>query len=1225
MQAFVPKHRRPKFDLQLRILDLNNVPLVSGISYVKWHIPGSAAAEHRGRTERRAIKEHKVFYAWEKHIPVRITIQNKSKMLEDAWMHFEVIQEYSAGGKNDRIVLGKVDLNLSEYVEASELEANGVVRRYLMQENLPTLSKNSRADGELQDMYRRTEIAFWAAQPGELRADECIEDIFGGGDGWGGTEGKQMGDRLGVDVDSTSLSDSGSRSPLRGWHRTTPSQGSNKSQDTLKKVRMAGHERGLSIRGRASLEQQANQMKAEAQLARPRPANEVDELDVRDDLRKFTQPEIPIRTVQAAQPEIRRESADYNENTHLIRTVASDRERPTGSKTGPKPKPERRGRHGQTIKETSATLQRQSLGERSEVLILRDLTPLPKKEDKASAVAPAEENEAARRRREIREALEASIAGQSAVAGQEEANEQINKLRPVSAEGRQYPPFITRQAAKALRKALKDGYAVGQLRRYAAVHEGLVQLQELKREERAEQSLLWQSAWQEGVSPIEQRLPEPEKTDVPLDRLPKMKVVDRILWDLWNVNIIEENGAVGEIEIKLEPWQFDLLTLAKQGGEFTILDNIGHQRRIRIDLYRPECILRFTAERENGEQAVTDIARVLRRFTASTLNLKHFESLRQKRGLDRLMDFFSTKDLEVTARLSNVVIDSSSKSSVGIYGVNGRTVDLAKRMLLGMINPPTGAETAILADAEGDGFLQSCATESALHYRHRKKNYGRWTFPVQRDSTKEEKSQAVDEEPGSKTPEGSTTTSTEAPPDHSPDDRKTEAHDDSTKEEKSQAVDEEPGSETPEGSTTTSTEAPPDHSPDNLNTEAHDADSQPRLAEKIIQFFTAPSDNLSDVSKGAHDSAESKRLSYWQPSALTEFYATFGNVLHKPPPNNDSLSPISLPNILEHGGHPSRVFLHTVPGFSPLLQHLATYTRLNRHANEQMNPDALLFRFMPSPWDLEDPSSLEDFPDLGFRVELAKKTGKARFQGLGLTTRERTIDVLMPGKPVDVRFTQREVLWTNKVLDLSTEVRDYLSNISTNIDLGGSIWAPLTLTIRIPAWVVKNSEKYSSLPVQYTDRGKEIVKQFIFTAVEHRQMCRYDLPDSNQRVSYTSVEGGRFGGRRGELRVRLRRPARDLEQLQEQVPDLVDGALNVASMIDDAVHGKLLAEPVRIQKIARHAAIKRLTPEGRFEEPFQPNIRYADDEGGKNVESAGGKTKQASFRAEEAPLKAGEN
>lgn len=139
-------------------------------------------------------------------------------------------------------------------------------------------------------MYRRTEIAFWAAQPGELRADECIEDIFSGGDGWGNLEGKSLGDRLGVEADSTSMSDSGSRSPLRGWHRSNPSQGSNKSQDTLKKVRMQGHERGLSLRGRASLEQQANQMKAEAQMARPRPANEVEELDIREDLRSWSLP-----------------------------------------------------------------------------------------------------------------------------------------------------------------------------------------------------------------------------------------------------------------------------------------------------------------------------------------------------------------------------------------------------------------------------------------------------------------------------------------------------------------------------------------------------------------------------------------------------------------------------------------------------------------------------------------------------------------------------------------------------------------------------------------------------------------------------------------------------------------------------------------------------------------------------------------------------------------------
>ncbi|KAK8221335.1 N-terminal C2 in EEIG1 and EHBP1 proteins-domain-containing protein [Phyllosticta capitalensis] len=344
----VPKHRRPKFDLQLRIIDLNNVPLVSGTSFVKWYIPGSTAAEHRGRTERRAIKDHKVFYDYEKHIPIRLTIQNKTKLLEDSWIHFDVLQEYGSGGKHDRITLGKVQLNLAEYIEASEHEADeseGVVRRYLMQESkinstlkvgiymrqiegerdyiapplrvaqvfggiagiiagepgdtddighIPTLSKNALENGEMQDMYRRTEIAFWAAQPGELRADECIEDIFSGGDGWGERESLSSSrDHL-----TAEGGDTGSLGDSRSWHRSNPSQGSNKSQDAPKKVRAAlGHERGLSlgrstaaVRGRASLEQQAHQMKADSHAAKSRPTREVDELDVRDDLRSWAIP-----------------------------------------------------------------------------------------------------------------------------------------------------------------------------------------------------------------------------------------------------------------------------------------------------------------------------------------------------------------------------------------------------------------------------------------------------------------------------------------------------------------------------------------------------------------------------------------------------------------------------------------------------------------------------------------------------------------------------------------------------------------------------------------------------------------------------------------------------------------------------------------------------------------------------------------------------------------------
>lgn len=36
----------------------------------------------------------------------------------------------------------------------------------------------------MQDMYRKALAASWTRQPGELPADQCIEDIFAGGNGW---------------------------------------------------------------------------------------------------------------------------------------------------------------------------------------------------------------------------------------------------------------------------------------------------------------------------------------------------------------------------------------------------------------------------------------------------------------------------------------------------------------------------------------------------------------------------------------------------------------------------------------------------------------------------------------------------------------------------------------------------------------------------------------------------------------------------------------------------------------------------------------------------------------------------------------------------------------------------------------------------------------------------------------------------------------------------------
>ncbi|CAI6333174.1 unnamed protein product [Periconia digitata] len=342
MQAFVPKTRRPKFELQLKIIDLNNVPLVSGNSFIKWHLPHSTAADHRGRTERRAIQDHKVFYDYGIKLPVRMTV-DKNGMLQECPIEFEVIQEYSGGGRGERISLGNVKINLAEYVEQSELntEESGITRRYLMQDSkinstlkvsihlrqiegdknfiapplktaqvfsgiagivsgeqqgdsegpgtTPSLSAGSREAGELQDMYRRTLAAYWTAQPGELKADECIEDIFAGGDGWGDRE-KPYGtnDAKPERIRFTGGDSSGSVSESESRHMQGSGIGQRKSHETLRPSDISSST--SSVRGRGSLEQQAHQMKAEAERKRHRPHHEVEEFEVRENLRSWRLP-----------------------------------------------------------------------------------------------------------------------------------------------------------------------------------------------------------------------------------------------------------------------------------------------------------------------------------------------------------------------------------------------------------------------------------------------------------------------------------------------------------------------------------------------------------------------------------------------------------------------------------------------------------------------------------------------------------------------------------------------------------------------------------------------------------------------------------------------------------------------------------------------------------------------------------------------------------------------
>lgn len=66
-------------------------------------------------------------------------------------------------------------------------------------------------------MYRQTLAASWAAQTGEFRADEVIEDIFGGGSGWARGVGRRR--KGSEDGEEESDGERGDTRTLRGGAR----------------------------------------------------------------------------------------------------------------------------------------------------------------------------------------------------------------------------------------------------------------------------------------------------------------------------------------------------------------------------------------------------------------------------------------------------------------------------------------------------------------------------------------------------------------------------------------------------------------------------------------------------------------------------------------------------------------------------------------------------------------------------------------------------------------------------------------------------------------------------------------------------------------------------------------------------------------------------------------------------------------------------------------------
>ncbi|KAJ5085804.1 hypothetical protein N7532_010575 [Penicillium argentinense] len=305
----------------------------NGVAWVRWRLPSAVAAEHQGHTEKATLSDHRAYWNYE-------------KSLTDCDINFEIIQEFH--NSSEKNVLGKIKLNLAEYVDKVE-EDEGVVRRYLMFDSkvnstvkigiamrqiegdrvfttphlksatvfggiagvvhssepvdsdelgqMPSINTKSRETADMQDLYRRTLAASWTSRSCDLPADKMIEELFSGGGSWN-IEAHNFadGDYIGHDSRDAFLDPEAGARKSRSGKRLSPSL--SPGFERRPKSSSSNHSRGsaktpepFSTLGHpqksGSIEQQLYDGAKGRGWKSRHAEHELSEFDVREDLRSW--------------------------------------------------------------------------------------------------------------------------------------------------------------------------------------------------------------------------------------------------------------------------------------------------------------------------------------------------------------------------------------------------------------------------------------------------------------------------------------------------------------------------------------------------------------------------------------------------------------------------------------------------------------------------------------------------------------------------------------------------------------------------------------------------------------------------------------------------------------------------------------------------------------------------------------------------------------------------
>ncbi|CZT12376.1 uncharacterized protein RCO7_09075 [Rhynchosporium graminicola] len=305
---------------------------------------------------------------------------------------------------------------------------------------------------------------------------------------------------------------------------------------------------------------------------------------------------------------------------------------------------------------------------------------------------------------------------------------------------------------------------------------------------------------------------------------------------------------------------------------------------------------------------------------------------------------------------------------------------------------------------------------------------------------------------------------------------------------------------------------------------------EPVIAEKIFDSKPEPQHEV-EVMEVETDDASISRQRHWNSKYFTETSAVLGKVLHESSEGSNS-SLVSLE---------SNDRMHTFSEQAPSLTRIISKSRVEDHGEKI---DKLVLRFLPDPFakhfyptkETQRKGTRPDgrpirnqalgcqalvaFPAIEMHFRVDRRTKHASLRTISAIVEESKTDVLLPQFNTDVRFRQRT---TSRLLPGAIEpFRRYLAN--SDLSLIGSSILQTPPSIRIP--IDKHLCRGEGLSIlgKIDAQGNQIPDtnarevDYLFAGLEVRTSVSFEYRSC--RLIYTSIEAGKAGGQRSELKLR---------------------------------------------------------------------------------------------------------